>query len=133
MRVGIDAHMLGDHSGGNESFYEGILSELVPDAGDEYFLFVNQGVDVAKYLGRFNVVFFKNKNVAIRNFVELPGLCKKYNLDILHTQYYLPFNCPCITVVTIHDLSFEHYKNIFTTAEYKKTKSLYHTQQGMQT
>ena len=26
MRVGIDAHMIGDHSGGNESFYTNIIN-----------------------------------------------------------------------------------------------------------
>ena len=79
---------------------------------------------MAKYITGFNIVFFKNRNAAIRNYIELPGLCTKYNLDVLHTQYYLPFHCSCKTVVTIHDLSFEHYKNIFTTGEYIKDKLL---------
>lgn len=124
MRIGIDAHMLGDQSGGNESFYKGILSELSPDPDDEYFLFVKPGTDVAKYLTRFNIVFFKSTNAIARNIFELNSLCKKYKLDVLHTQYYIPFQCQCKTVVTIHDLSFEHYKNIFTTGEYIKDKLL---------
>lgn len=30
MRVGIDAHMIGDHSGGNESFYTNIINNMNP-------------------------------------------------------------------------------------------------------
>lgn len=124
MRVGIDVHMLGDRSGGNESFYRGILSGLTPDAGDEYYLFVNSGVDVTEYEDRFNIVYYKKNSSIYRNCVELRKLCKKYNIDVLHTQYYLPFFAPCKTVVTIHDLSFEHIKDIFTKSEYIKDKIL---------
>ena len=123
MRVGIDVHMLGDRSGGNESFYRGILSGMTPDAGDEYYLFVNSGVDVTEYEDRFNIVYFKKNSSVYRNCVELRKLCKKYNIDVLHTQYYLPFFAPCKTVVTIHDLSFEHIKDIFTKSEYSNNGS----------
>ncbi len=124
MRIGIDAHMLGDKSGGNESFYAGILSSMNTNDGNEYILFVRSGVDIAKYIGKFQVVFFKSRNAAIRNFVELSYLCVKYKLDVLHTQYYLPFIRPCKTVCTIHDISYEHYKDIFNKSEYFRNKLL---------
>ena len=124
MRIGIDAHMLGDRSGGNESFYRGILSGIEPDRGDEYFLFVRSGVDASEYLDRYRVVYFKSNSSIYRNCIELSKLCKEYDIDVLHTQYYLPFFCPCKTVVTIHDLSFEHVKDIFTKKEYIKDKIL---------
>ena len=124
MRIGIDAHMLGDRSGGNESFYRGILSCIEPDAGDEYYLFVRPGVDASEYLDRYRVVYFKSNSSIYRNCIELSKLCKEHNIDVLHTQYYLPFFCPCKTVVTIHDLSFEHVKDIFTKKEYIKDKLL---------
>lgn len=34
MRVGIDAHMIGDHSGGNESFYTNIINNMNPRNND---------------------------------------------------------------------------------------------------
>ena len=124
MRIGIDAHMLGDRSGGNESFYRGILAELTPDPEDEYYLFVRNGVDASEYMDRFRVVFFKSNNSIYRNCIELRKLCKEYKIDVLHTQYYLPLFSPCKTVVTIHDLSFEHINNVFTKTEYIKDKLL---------
>ena len=39
-RVGIDAHMLGDHSGGNETYYKNILEAMVVPNDMEIYLFV---------------------------------------------------------------------------------------------
>ena len=124
MRIGIDAHMIGDHSGGNESFYAGVLGELLPGPDDEYYLFLKEGVDDAAYRERYKIVRFKSHNAFIRNFIELPILAKKLKLDLLHTQYYIPFIRPCPVVCTIHDICFEHYKDIFTRGEYFRNKLL---------
>ena len=43
MRVGIDAHMIGDHSGGNESFYTNIINNMNPPKNMEIILFVKKG------------------------------------------------------------------------------------------
>ena len=124
MRIGIDAHMLGDHSGGNESFYDGVLGALDTNDENEYYLFVSPDANIDKYENRFRIVRFRSKNAVIRNFVELTLICVKYKLDVLHTQYYVPFIRLCRTVVTIHDISFEHYRNIFTRGEYLRNKLL---------
>lgn len=124
LKIGIDAHMLGDHSGGNESFYEGILKAFVPDKDKEYLLFMKEGVDDTPYRDRFRIVRFKSKNAFIRNFVELTYLCIKYKLDILHVQYYIPFIRPCKTVVTIHDICFEHFNDIFEKSVFFRNKLL---------
>jgi glycosyltransferase involved in cell wall biosynthesis len=124
MRVGIDGHMIGDHSGGNESYYTNILLNMQADKNMQLFLFLKQGVDDSKYKDKFIIVRFKSSNSFVRNFVELPMLCKKYKLDLLHTQYFIPFYRPCPVVCTIHDICFEHYKNIFTKKEYIRQKLL---------
>ena len=124
LRIGIDAHMIGDYSGGNESFYEGILRAFMPDKDKEYILFLKDGVDDSPYRDRFKIVRFKSKNAFIRNFVELTYLCFKYKIGVLHTQYYIPFIRPCKTVVTIHDICFEHFNDIFKKGEYYRNKIL---------
>lgn len=124
MRVGIDAHMLGDHSGGNESYYYNILLNMVIPEGDLYYIFVKKGTDKLLLDSRFIIVEFKEQNAFKRNFLELPQLCKKYKLDVLHTQYFIPFIRFCPVVCTIHDICFEHYKDIFTTKEYIRQKLL---------
>lgn len=117
MRIGIDAHMLGDLSGGNESYYSNILQSMKPQEGDEMFLFVYPETDISAYKDKFIIVYFQFKNAFLRNFWELPVLCKRYSLKVLHTQYFIPLFCSCPIFCTIHDICFEHYSNIFTKKE----------------
>ena len=37
----------------------------------------------------------------------LPRLLRRLGASLVHTQYAVPWRCPCPAVVTIHDLSFE--------------------------
>ena len=123
-KIGIDGHMLGDHSGGNESYYSNILRSMnIPD-NCEIYLFVKPGIDVSDYSDKYKIVRFESKNAMRRNFWELTVLCRKYGLDLLHTQYFIPFIRPCKTVCTIHDICFEHFKDIFTKKEYYRQKIL---------
>lgn len=124
MRIGIDAHMLGDGSGGNESFFSGLLGAFEPDQKNEYYLFLKQGVDDSPYQDKFKIVRFKSQNAFIRNFYELTKLCLNYKLDLLQTQYYIPFVRPCKTIVVIHDICFERFDNIFRKGEYIRNKLL---------
>lgn len=124
MRIGIDGHMLGDHSGGNESYYRNILREMEIAPGDEVFLFIKPQAVWEEYMNKFHVVTFKECRAFRRNFIELTKLCWKYKLDVLHTQYFIPFVRPCPVVVTIHDICFEHYSNIFTRKEQLRQKIL---------
>lgn len=124
MRVGIDGHMIGDHSGGNESFYTNVLMNMESTEQLELYLFLKKGVDIMPFQNRYNIVYFEETSAFKRNFIELPKLCKKLKLDLLHTQYFIPFIRPCKVVCTIHDICFEHYKNIFTKKEYIRQKLL---------
>lgn len=124
IKIGIDAHMIGDHSGGNESYYSNILQAMNVPENCKIYLFLKEGTDDSQYRDKFEIVFFKSKSAFIRNFVELTILCKKLNLDVLHTQYFIPFIRPCKVVCTIHDICFEHFKDIFTKKEYYRQKLL---------
>lgn len=124
IRIGIDGHMLGDHSGGNESYYTNILKSMDVPRDYEIYLFVKDGTDISSYKDKFHIVYFKSRNALMRNFVELTLICLKYKLDILHTQYFIPFIRPCKVFCTIHDICFEHFKDIFTKKEYYRQRIL---------
>ncbi len=124
MVIAIDAHMLGDHSGGNESYYTNILKCMTVWKEDVVYLFVKQGIDVSEFEDRFRIVRFKELNSFKRNFIELDKLCREYKVEVLHTQYFIPFIRSCRVVVTIHDICFEHYSDIFTKKEYITQKLL---------
>ena len=124
MRIGIDAHMLGDRSGGNERFYENILLHMdVPD-GWSIFLFLREGADAGRYGGRFQIRRLKSRGAADRYLRELPRLSRELRLDVLHTQYFIPFRRSCGTVCTIHDICFEHNASWFPKKEYLFQKTL---------
>ena len=90
----------------------------------EIILFVKKGADLSALTNKFKCIEFQESSALKRNFFELPKLCKEYELDLLHTQYFIPFNRPCPVVCTIHDICFEHYSNIFTKKEYYTQKLL---------
>lgn len=124
MIIGIDGHMIGDRSGGNESYYSNILKAMTIPQNSIIYLLLRNGIDASEYQNKFQIVRFKSKNAFIRNFFELPYLCRKLRLELLHTQYFIPFHLPCPVVCTIHDICFEHYKDIFTKKEYIRQKML---------
>ena len=122
--IGIDGHMIGDHSGGNESYYTNILRNMDSPENCRLFLFLRPGVKAFPYEEKFEIIRFRSKNAFVRNFIELPYLCKKLGLDLLHVQYFIPFWRPCKVVCLIHDICFEHFKDIFTRKEYYRQKIL---------
>lgn len=124
MIIGIDGHMLGDHSGGNESYYTNILRAMETNPEDKVYLFVKEGIDVSEFNNKYIIIRFASSSSVKRNFVELNQLCKKFRIEVLHTQYYIPFIRSCKVICTIHDICFEHYRNIFTRKEYIRQKIL---------
>ena len=71
MKIAIDGHMLGDRSGGNESYYSNFLREMEPKPDDVIFLFVRPGTGITEYKDKFNIVEMKNRSPFHRNFIEL--------------------------------------------------------------
>ena len=71
MIIGIDGHMIGDHSGGNESYYTNILRTMPIENEDTVYLFAKKNVDVAEFADKFNIVEFKSDSAFERNFFAL--------------------------------------------------------------
>ena len=122
--VGIDAHVLGDHSGGNESYYRNLINHMKADEQIRLVVFVQPDYDIGQIGGECDIVRFKSHNPLVRNFIEIPRMVYDYKIDILHMQYFIPFYVPCKVIVTIHDISFEHFKGIFTRKDYITQKLL---------
>ena len=117
MIIAIDGHMIGDNSGGNESYYRNMLISMEVLPSDKVILILKEGVEFPEVEEKFEIIRFRS-NGFLRYLYELNSICRKYNVDVLHTQYFIPFFRRCKVVCTIHDICFEHYKNIFTKKEY---------------
>ena len=117
MRIGIDAHMIGEHETGNESFIKGVVHALHQvDRVNQYYVFVQQKYqDILSYLERpgFQLVSLSSANALIRNVITLPRNVRKYELDALFATYTVPLFSYCPVVVAVHDLSYIHFPEFF--------------------
>lgn len=125
-KIGIDAHVLGDKSGGNETYYKNLIENISYYCEEEEINIFFSKKYKLELNGNTNMKMekFGLSNTLIRNLIECPCLEKKYNLDLMHFQYFLPPVNFCKTVVTIHDISFEHFDNIFEKKMLKIQKKL---------
>ena len=124
MIIGIDGHMIGDKSGGNERYYINILKHLPIDSNDTVYLFVNPGTDVSDLKSKFRIVEFSSGSAFKRYLFELNRFCKAYHIEVLHTQYFIPFLRSCKVVCTIHDICYEHFEGLFTKRDLFRQKLL---------
>jgi glycosyltransferase involved in cell wall biosynthesis len=60
------------------------------------------------------VVGLRPANALLRIPFGLPWASLRGSFDLLHVTYNAPPLSPCPTVVTIHDISFEHYPQFFS-------------------
>ena len=70
------------------------------------------------------VVALRPANALLRIPFGLPWASLRGSFDLLHVTYNAPPLNPCPTVVTIHDISFEHYPQFFSPRDLLILKTL---------
>ncbi|HSN76654.1 MAG TPA: glycosyltransferase family 1 protein [Anaerolineae bacterium] len=70
------------------------------------------------------VVGLRPANALLRIPFGLPWAALRGSFDLLHVTYNAPPLSPCPTVVTIHDISFEHYPQFFSLRDLLILKTL---------
>jgi glycosyltransferase involved in cell wall biosynthesis len=70
------------------------------------------------------VVKLRPANALLRIPFGLPLVTLRRAIDVLHVTYNAPPLSLCPTVVTIHDISFEHYPQFFSPRDYAVLKTL---------
>jgi glycosyltransferase involved in cell wall biosynthesis len=107
-RIAIDADVLGRRRTGDETYVTALLREL-GDAPEEIFAvtrrpdLVPEGVEPLELPARSQLT---------RMTVGLPRLLRRLRPDLAHFLYAIPPGYPGTSVVTIHDLSFEHLRDV---------------------
>jgi glycosyltransferase involved in cell wall biosynthesis len=114
MRFSVDAHAIGQHLTGNETYIRNLLN---------CFARLDRQADFVTYLSRetaFENVperFFKRR-VAVNPFVrlgfDLPRKLRQDRPNLLHVQYTAPLFCSVPVVVSVHDVSFLEHPEFFT-------------------
>ena len=106
--VVVDADVLGRRRTGDETYVRNLLRTLPRHAADA-------GLEIAAVTRHPELVpdgvlpvLLPARSQELRMAWTLPRTLRRLGAALVHTQYALPFRCPCPAVVTIHDLSFEH-------------------------
>lgn len=117
MRIAIDAHSVGTQLGGNESYATNLIEALAQiDSTNQYTVFVTKKEGRERFGNRwpnFQVRLTLPHTPLVRIPLTLSAELRRNPVDVLHVQFTAPPFCPCPTVVSIHDLSFEHLPQTF--------------------
>ena len=106
--VVVDADVLGRRRTGDETYVRNLLRTLPRHAADA-------GLEIGAVTRHPELVpdgvlpvLLPARSQELRMAWTLPRTLRRLGAALVHTQYALPYRCPCPAVVTIHDLSFEH-------------------------
>lgn len=119
-RIGLDLHVVDGKFQGSRTHVLCLFAELIALAPTwQFYVFLEKHAELLALDARFslpNVTLVKmpHTNPFKRLLWQLPRLQRHYQLDLLHTQYILPFPCFSAGMVTIHDILFETHPQYFT-------------------
>ncbi|HEX6893638.1 MAG TPA: glycosyltransferase family 1 protein, partial [Bryobacteraceae bacterium] len=114
MRFSVDAHAIGQHLTGNETYIRNILRG---------FAALDQDADFVTYLSRRPATGdlpdrFRQQFVSVNPFIRLgfdiPRRLRQERPNLLHVQYTAPLFCSVPVVVSVHDVSFLEHPEYFT-------------------
>jgi glycosyltransferase involved in cell wall biosynthesis len=114
MRFSVDAHAIGQHLTGNETYIRNLLN---------CFAALDRKADFVTYVSRddaFDEVpeRFHKRRVSVNPFVrlgyDLPLRLRQDKPQLLHVQYTGPIFCPAPLVVSVHDVSFLEHPEYFS-------------------
>jgi glycosyltransferase involved in cell wall biosynthesis len=114
MRFSVDAHAVGQHLTGNETYIRNLLNCFASlDDKAEFIAYISRQDAFDQVPDRF-----QKRRVAINPYVrlgyDLPRRVAEDRPSILHVQYTAPIRCAAPIVVSVHDVSFLEHPEYFT-------------------
>jgi len=113
MRVGIDAHAIGTRAGGNETYMRELLASLASLPSDDEFVGLVGPGESWRPGGPVSIRLMPPAPSLLRVAAMLPWTARRLRFDLLHTQYAIPPWCPCPSVVSIHDIGWVRFPELF--------------------
>src|SRR5438105_4925739 len=115
MKIAIDVHSLGTQASGNESYFRQLLWGLKSDKSDnQYTLLYAHPAALEEAGGDSRFIFVSIPSSPVpRLCFSCPRLLAKLRPDVFHCQYVLPPFVKTKTVLSIHDLAYEHFPEFF--------------------
>jgi glycosyltransferase involved in cell wall biosynthesis len=114
MRFSVDAHAIGQHLTGNETYIRNLLTCFANlDRESEFVAYVSRQSAFARIPSRFETRLV-SENPFIRLGVDLTRKLRQDRPDLVHVQYTAPLGCPVPVVVSVHDVSYLEHPEYFT-------------------
>lgn len=118
----LDAHMLGEQEGGNETYIAGLIKGLQETTNTDpntISVLVNPHyriIQKSQSSPELNTVHFRQlstDNSIKRIFYAIPRLCSETNADLVHVTYNASPLIKCPVLVSVHDVIFRIYPEFF--------------------
>lgn len=108
MRVAIDAHAIGTHAGGNETYVRALLAALRDHAREiePIALQTPESIADGDTVADVETVPIPFANSPLRAAWGVGTAAKTARADLLHAQYFVSPMCPVPSVVSIHDVAW---------------------------
>lgn len=114
MRFSVDAHAIGQHLTGNETYIRNLLHCFAAlDQDAEFVTYLSRQAGLEDLPDRF-VKRRVSTNPFVRLGFDLPSKLRQDRPHLLHVQYTAPLYCPTPLVVSVHDVSFLEHPEYFT-------------------
>jgi glycosyltransferase involved in cell wall biosynthesis len=127
MRIGIDAHCIGQRKTGNETYTRNLVKHLglLEPNGIDYIVYLTSKADRngEAFAGpRSRTKLIRPETPYLRIPIGFALESRAEKLDVFHAQYLLPHHLRCRTVLTVHDVLFERYPEFFTKMDLYRNK-----------
>lgn len=119
-RLGVDFHEWDGIFQGSRSHVLNIYKEAIKACPDvDFVFFLGDTSSLAAQHNEFRsanvkLVHMPGSHGLVRLGLRLPYLCWRHRIDVLHTQYRVPFVRPTAVACTIHDVLFETHPQFFS-------------------
>jgi glycosyltransferase involved in cell wall biosynthesis len=106
MRFSVDAHAIGQHLTGNETYVRNLLNGFASlDTTSEFIAYYSVAQAATSLPDRFQK-YRVARNPFIRLGIDLTRSLYRDRPHLLHVQYTAPLRCPVPVVVSVHDVSY---------------------------
>lgn len=129
MNLFVDAHVFDDSLQGSRTYLKGLYRELI--VREKTITFFFGASDIANLRNEFgeseNVRFIKlpSGNKYLRLLFYIPFIILRYRIDIAHYQYISPFFKFSVEILTIHDVLFLDFPELFPVSYRFRNKLLF--------
>jgi hypothetical protein len=111
MRFSVDAHAIGQHLTGNETYIRNLLNCFeVLDREAEFITYISRKDAAGDVPERFQKKRCR-RIPFVRLGYDLPRRVAEDRPHLLHVQYTAPITCSAPIVVSVHDVSFWNIPN----------------------